>query len=271
MQRRHQKVIEESPSPALTPTLRAQMGAAAVAAARACGYRNAGTVEFLLEGEGHAARFYFLEMNTRLQVEHPVTEAVTGIDLVRLQFAIAAGAPLPWSQEQLTQRGHAIECRIYAEDPANGFLPQAGRLLLYREPDGPGIRVDAGVVEGSEVTVHYDPLLAKLIVSAESRDGGRARGRRPRSPQFPVLGVVTNVPFLRRVLTHAAFRAGRVDTGFLERELEALLTPRPEAPLLLAAAAAATACRVRQASASLPTAGSAARDPWMSLSNWRGA
>ena len=148
LQRRHQKVIEESPSPALTPAVRARMGDAAVAAARAAGYRNAGTIEFLLEGSGDAARFYFLEMNTRLQVEHPVTEAVTGVDLVRAQLRVAAGEPLPWTQDQLAQRGHAIECRVYAEDPPHGFLPQAGPLLLYREPSGPGIRVDSGVVEG---------------------------------------------------------------------------------------------------------------------------
>ena len=175
MQRRHQKMIEESPSPALSPAVRARMGAAAVAAARAAGYRNAGTVEFLLEGAGDDARFYFLEMNTRLQVEHPVTEMVTGVDLVHAQLRVASGEPLPWSQESLSQRGHAIECRIYAEDPAQGFLPQAGRLLLYREPQGPGIRVDSGVVEGGEIPVHYDPMLAKLIVSGETREVARRR------------------------------------------------------------------------------------------------
>ena len=143
VQRRHQKVIEESPSPAVTPALRRSMGEAAVAAARAAGYRNAGTIEFLVEGEGANARFYFLEMNTRLQVEHPVTEAVAGVDLVRAQLIVADGGRLPWSQEALSQRGHALECRVYAEDPAHGFLPQAGPLLLYREPSGPGIRVDS--------------------------------------------------------------------------------------------------------------------------------
>ena len=151
------------------------MGAAAVAAARAAGYVNAGTVEFLLEGEGDDARFFFLEMNTRLQVEHPVTELVTGVDLVHAQLLVAGGEPLPWSQQELSQRGHAIECRIYAEDPAQGFLPQAGPLLMYREPRGPGIRVDAGVREGGEVSVFYDPMLAKLIVSAETRDAAIAR------------------------------------------------------------------------------------------------
>ncbi len=269
VQRRHQKVIEESPSPALTPALRHEMGGAAVAAARACGYRNAGTVEFLLEGEGDAARFYFLEMNTRLQVEHPVTEAVTGLDLVRLQLAIAAGAPLPWVQDELTQRGHAIECRIYAEDPHNGFLPQAGRLLLYREPDGPGIRVDAGVVEGSEVTVHYDPLLAKLVVHAESREAAVRRAVTALT-SFPVLGAVTNVAFLRRVLEHGAFREGRMDTGFIERHLEALLAPPSDEALGQAAAAAATLVGAPM-SVSLPGAPVPLRDPWVTLSHWRGA
>ncbi len=151
------------------------MSAAAVAAARAAGYRNAGTIEFLLEETSSGPRFYFLEMNTRLQVEHPVTEQVVGLDLVRAQLMVAAGQALPWKAEQLRQRGHAIECRVYAEDPASGFLPQAGPLLLYREPSGPGVRVDSGVREGDAITVHYDPLIAKVIVSAESRATALAR------------------------------------------------------------------------------------------------
>src|SRR5262249_46506505 len=150
-------IIEESPSPALTPALRARITDAAVRAARAADYRNAGTIEFLLAGSGDDARFFFLEMNTRLQVEHPVTEQVTGVDLVRAQLTVAAGEPLPWPQQALAQRGHAIEARVYAEDSANGFLPQAGPLLLYREPRMPGIRVDAGVREGASVSTYYDP------------------------------------------------------------------------------------------------------------------
>ena len=201
IQRRHQKVVEESPSPALTSAVRQAMGEAAVAAARASGYRNAGTIEFLLEGEGDAARFYFLEMNTRLQVEHPVTEAVTGVDLVRAQLTVAAGGALPWTQDELSQRGHAIECRVYAEDPGNGFLPQAGPLLLYREPQGPGVRVDSGVREGGTVSVNYDPLLAKLTVLAESRDAAIARALAALR-SFPVLGIRTNIPFLIRLLDH---------------------------------------------------------------------
>ena len=175
LQRRHQKVIEESPSVALTPGLRQRMGDAAVRVATAAGYTGAGTVEFLVEGAGDGARFYFLEVNARLQVEHPVTEMVAGVDLVRAQILVAAGEPLPWTQAQLGQRGHAIEARVYAEDPARGYLPQAGRVALYREPSMPGVRVDAGVTEGSDVSVHYDPLLAKLIAWGETREAARRR------------------------------------------------------------------------------------------------
>jgi acetyl-CoA carboxylase biotin carboxylase subunit len=268
IQRRHQKVIEESPSPALTPGLRQRMGDAAVAVARAAGYCNAGTVEFLVEGTGDSAGFYFLEMNTRLQVEHAVTEAVTGIDLVRAQIAIAQGEPLPWPQEPVTQRGHAIECRVYAEDPRNGFLPQAGRLLLYREPTGPGVRVDAGVVEGGEVSVHYDPMLAKLIVAAEDRRAAIQRARTALR-QFAILGLRTNVPFLLRVLEHPEFTAGEVDTGFVDRELPVLLAP--PAPRLASAAAAVAAAvtgspaGVRPASAA---GGDREADPWVCMGTW---
>ncbi len=265
-QRRHQKVIEESPSPALTPALRERMGEAAIAAAAAAGYRNAGTVEFLLEGTGDGARFYFLEMNTRLQVEHPVTEAVAGVDLVRLQIAVAEGRPLPFGQDELSQRGHAIECRVYAENPDAGFLPQAGRLLLYREPDGPGVRVDSGVVEGGEVTVHYDPMLAKLIAHAPTRDAAMARAAAALR-HFPVLGVRTNIPFLLRVLEHPAFAAGEVDTGFLDRESHALLGPRTLAPeVAVAAAVAVGGVRVSWSAAE----SQAVRpDPWRDLGGWR--
>nr|MBA3888450.1 3-methylcrotonyl-CoA carboxylase [Acidobacteriota bacterium] len=256
VQRRHQKVIEESPCPVLTPSVRSAMGEAAVAAARAVGYRNAGTVEFLLEGGGDAARFYFLEMNTRLQVEHPVTEAVTGVDLVRAQLAVAAGAPLPWTQESLSQRGHAIECRVYAEDAANGFLPQAGPLLLYREPAGPGVRVDAGVIEGSTVPVHYDPLLAKLIVHAETREIAIARAR-VALQSYPVLGIRTNIPFLIRILEHQAFTDSRVHTTFVDAHLDELLPDlvTPAEAVAIAAMAAAPVAGAGGAAAVVP-------DPW---------
>jgi 3-methylcrotonyl-CoA carboxylase alpha subunit len=217
IQRRHQKTIEESPCAALSDPVRERMGAAAVSAARAAGYVNAGTVEFLLEGDGDDARFYFLEMNTRLQVEHPVTELVTGVDLVHAQLLVASGKPLPWAQSELNQRGHAIECRIYAEDPAQDFLPQAGTLLMYREPAGPGIRVDAGVVEGSEISVFYDPMLAKLIVSAETREAAIARTVAALS-QYIILGIRTNIPFLLNILRDPRFISGDVHTGYLDLE-----------------------------------------------------
>jgi len=265
-QRRHQKVIEESPSPALTPGLRARMGEAAVAAARAVGYRNAGTVEFLLEGAGDEARFYFLEMNTRLQVEHPVTEAVTGVDLVQAQLRVAGGFPLPWRQDDLQQRGHAIECRVYAEDPASGFLPQAGRILLYRAPQRPGIRVDAGVESGSDVSVHYDPMIAKLIAHAETRDAAIARAIAALS-EFDVLGLATNISFLIGVLDSRPFRHGAIDTAFLDGEGAALIAP---APLPSAALAAAVVHEERTGGA--PADGPKRRtpDPWGTLQGWRG-
>ena len=220
VQRRHQKIIEESPSPVLTPALRERMTAAAVAAARAAGYINAGTVEFLVDvstGGPGPAPFYFLEMNTRLQVEHPVTEEVTGLDLVRAQLLVAAGEPLPWDAAHISLRGHAIEARIYAEDPSADFVPQAGRLLLYREPRLPGVRIDSGVSEGSDIPVHYDPIIAKVIASAETRPLAIAR-LSAALRAFPILGVHTNVPFLIRVLEDASFQRGEIDTAFLDRE-----------------------------------------------------
>jgi len=240
MQRRHQKVLEETPSTAVTPALRRRLGDAAVALARAAGYQNAGTVEFLLDAQGDDASFYFLEMNARLQVEHPITEAVTGVDLVRAQIEIAAGAALPWTQEALTQRGHAIELRIYAEDPRQGYLPQAGRLRLYREPSMPGVRIDSGVSEGDDVAVHYDPLLAKLVVSAETRETARARAVAALQA-FPILGVPTNGELLLALLHHPRFIAGDIDTHFLDVEAHALNPPLPAEPPALVTAIAAAA------------------------------
>ena len=263
IQRRHQKILEESPSPALTSQVRAAMTDAAVAVARAAGYVNAGTVEFLLEGVGDDAHFYFLEVNTRLQVEHPVTEAVTGIDLVRAQLVVAAGGRLPWVQENLTQRGHAIECRVYAEDPAAGFLPQAGTLLLYREPAGPGIRVDSGVEPGAAVPVQYDPLLAKLTVSAESRDAAIARARAALR-SFPILGLRTNVPFLITLLEHPAVRSGEIHTRFIEDHALELLT-HTEAPL---EAVAAAALAPLAETPTQPTTRTAGDDPWETIRGW---
>ncbi len=197
VQRRHQKVIEESPSPAISPALCARITDAAVRAAQAVSYRNAGTIEFLVDlsrDAGDEGAFYFLEMNTRLQVEHPVTELVAGVDLVRAQLLVASGEALPWSQEMLRQHGHAVEARVYAEDPWSGFLPQAGRLLLYREPRLPGVRVDGGVAEGDEVSVHYDPLLAKVIAWAETRRDLAVARLIAALRAYPVLGIHTNIP-----------------------------------------------------------------------------
>ncbi len=269
LQRRHQKVIEESPSPALSPALRERMGGAAVALARAVGYRNAGTVEFLLEGAGDEARFYFLEMNTRLQVEHPVTEAVTGVDLVRAQLIEASGGGLPWTQESLSLRGHSIECRVYAEDPASGFLPQAGRLLCYREPSMPGIRIDSGVTEGSDVPVYYDALLAKLVASGESRDVaiGRAIVALRR---FPILGVRTNVAFLLAVLEDSQFRNGSVDTRFLDDQARRLVEASEGSGAPDEAFAAAVVDGTAGRAAASPFAAPAS-DPWSSLDGWRNA
>jgi acetyl/propionyl-CoA carboxylase alpha subunit len=269
IQRRHQKVIEESPSLVVSPALRQRMGDAAVAVARAAGYRNAGTVEFLVEGSGDTARFYFLEMNTRLQVEHPVTEQVAGIDLVRAQIAIAAGTPLSWSQPDLAQRGHAIELRVYAEDPANNDLPQAGTLLLYREPVIPGIRIDSGVTEGSDVAVHYDPLLAKLIATGETREAARVRALAALR-SYPILGIRTNIALLIELLEHPRFVAGDVDTGFLNDEgngIRARLSPAA-APEVLAIAASV---RAGHGASSIVRRGSGPSDsdPWTSLKGAR--
>jgi len=217
VQRRHQKIIEESPSPLLTPELREQMGATAVAAARAVGYFNAGTVEFIFDSR--LSNFYFLEMNTRLQVEHPVTELVTGLDLAQWQIRVAAGEPFPFKQADLTQRGHAIECRLYAEDAAGGFLPSTGRILQFVEPRGPGIRVDAGIATGSEVTHFYDPLLAKIIISAENREAALQR-MRAALRETVLHGVTTNLDFLQAILAHPAFAEGKIHTRWVETEFD---------------------------------------------------
>jgi acetyl/propionyl-CoA carboxylase alpha subunit len=261
VQRRHQKIVEESPAPGITPEMRARLGDAAVAAARAAGYRNAGTVEFLVDGSGDSAQFFFLEMNTRLQVEHPVTEAVAGVDLVRAQLAVAGGAPLPWTQEALVQRGHSIECRVYAEDPDADFLPQSGRILLYREPSGPGIRVDSGVAEGSEISVHYDPLLAKLIAFAETRDAAIDRAASALT-RYPILGLRTNVAFLCAILGHPAFRAGTVDTAFVEERIAELRDTREPGD------AAEAAASFSKPAAPIAAAPRGARDPWATLERW---
>ncbi|HZP37041.1 MAG TPA: acetyl-CoA carboxylase biotin carboxylase subunit [Methylomirabilota bacterium] len=212
IQRRHQKLVEETPAPGLSADLKARLTAAAVAGARSVGYVNAGTMEFIVSGEA----FYFLEMNTRLQVEHPVTEEVTGVDLVQAQLRVAAGEPLPWTQEQIVQRGASIECRIYAEDPAKNFMPSPGALKRLALPDGAGIRIECGVAEGVEVSVHYDPLLAKLIATGRDRDEAIAR-MTGALDAFVVEGVKTVIPFHQRVMRSDLFRAGAVHTQLIEQ------------------------------------------------------
>lgn len=235
VQRRHQKIIEETPSPLLTPELRKRMGDAAVAAAKAVKYFNAGTVEFIFDPD--LSSFFFLEMNTRLQVEHPVTEFTTGLDLVQWQIRVAAGERIPYSQEQLIQRGHAIECRVYAEDPANGFLPSTGKLLQYLEPRGPGIRVDSGFRAGDEVTHFYDPLLAKLIVHGEFRELAIQK-MQSALREFVVHGVITNIDFLQDVLSHEDFKDGKVSTRWVENNFKWTPPSEPSLESLVAASLA---------------------------------
>jgi acetyl-CoA carboxylase, biotin carboxylase subunit len=221
IQRRNQKVIEEAPSPVLDPDVRASMGEVAVRAARSVGYVGAGTVEMLFDAA--ARSFYFLEMNTRLQVEHPVTELVTGVDLVRWQIAVAEGAPLPVRQDEIPRRGAAIECRVYAEDPVK-FLPSPGTITSLRVPAGPGVRDDSGVVAGSVISVHYDPMISKLCTHGATRDEAIARMRRALG-EYHVGGIRTNLAFHRRVMRHPAFVAGEYDTGFIERHRSELAPP----------------------------------------------
>ena len=240
IQRRHQKVIEEAPSPVVDKDLRRRMGDAAVKAAQAVGYTNAGTVEFLLDPQGE---FYFLEMNTRLQVEHPITELVTGVDLVIAQIRIARGEPLdPWLGD-LQPRGHAIEVRLYAEDPFNNFVPSPGRIELLRLPEGPGVRNDCGVMSGGDVPIYYDPMLAKLIVWGQDRSHAIARLDRALS-ELRVEGIRTTAPLFREILRDPDFRAGRLDNGMLDRKLESGEWSAPDAsgtdadlPLIAAAIA----------------------------------
>lgn len=263
IQRRYQKIIEESPSPALTPALRTAMGKAALAAARALNYEGAGTVEFMLAPDG---KFYFLEVNTRLQVEHPVTELVLGLDLVRAQILVAAGEPLPFAQRELRQRGHAIECRIYAEDPARFFMPSTGRLVQFSTPRGAYVRVDVGVRRGSEVSVHFDPMLAKLVVWGGDREEARQRmvwalGR------FAVLGVSTNIEFLARVVEHPAYAAGELHTHFLEDHEVDLKAPARLEPAVAIAAGLAAAAPGGEPKAL--AAAAAAGGPWTSGQRWR--
>jgi len=261
IQRRHQKVIEESPSTALDEATRMEMGRVAVAAAKAVDYVGAGTIEFLVDQE---RRFHFLEMNTRIQVEHPITEAVTGVDLVKAQIEIAAGRPLRFTQADVVQRGWAIECRVYAEDPENGFLPAPGRIAVLRVPSGIGIRDDSGVYEGFEVSTHYDPILSKLVAWGATRD--EAIGRMLRAlGEYVIVGPTANVAFHRWALRHPAFRAGDIDTGFIARHFTpAALAEGTEADLPLIGAALAAMAR-----SGTVAGANGARPPGPPPSRWR--
>jgi 3-methylcrotonyl-CoA carboxylase alpha subunit len=260
IQRRYQKIVEEAPAPGLTPDQRLYSGEVAVAAARAVGYVGAGTVEFIAAGDG--GRFYFMEMNTRLQVEHPVTEAVTGLDLVEWQFRVAAGESLPLRQDEIAFSGHAIEVRLYAENPARGFLPSTGTLHGLHVPQGEAIRVDTGVRPGDTVTPFYDPMIAKIIAHGEDRAAARLRLARALA-DTAVLGVTTNLGFLARIVADADFAADAVDTGFIERRRQTLLAPTDPPPALALAAAALDRLLSHESTARIPA------DPWSRRDGWR--
>jgi acetyl-CoA carboxylase biotin carboxylase subunit len=262
IQRRHQKIIEETPCTAVTPRLRAEMTAAALAAARAVAYTSAGTVEFLLDEDG---RFYFLEMNTRLQVEHPITEWVTGIDLVAAQLRVARGEPLGFAQADVAPRGHAIEARLYAEDPAQSFFPSAGPILALREPGGPGVRVDSGVTDGSVVPVEYDPLLAKLSAWGTDRAAAIAR-LLGALRDTAILGPKTNLAFLSDVLAHPAFARGETHTDFLAAHFPLW---RQAADGVATAALAAAVALTRPAAAASGNGAAVVPTPWETLGPWR--
>ncbi|MEU2114921.1 acetyl/propionyl/methylcrotonyl-CoA carboxylase subunit alpha [Streptomyces sp. NPDC016459] len=260
LQRRHQKIIEEAPSVLLTPEIRAAMGAAAVEAARSCGYVGAGTVEFIVPG-GDPASYYFMEMNTRLQVEHPVTELITGVDLVEWQLRVAAGEPLPFAQDDIRLDGWAIEARLCAEDPSRGFLPSGGTVLALREPQGDGVRTDSGLSEGTEVGSLYDPMLSKVIVHAKDRPTA-LRKLRAALADTVTLGVPTNAGFLRRLLAHPDVVSGALDTGLVERDAESLV-PQGVPDEVYAAAAAVRLARLA------PVTRDGWSDPFSAPSGWR--
>jgi acetyl-CoA carboxylase biotin carboxylase subunit len=270
IQRRYQKIVEETPSVALTPELRRTMGSVAVRVAQTAGYTNAGTVEFLLDPEG---TFYFLEVNARVQVEHPITEAVVGLDLVKQQIRIASGERLNLRQEELRQRGHAIECRIYAEDPENGFLPCAGRILFVKEPEGPGIRCDSGIYSGCEVSVHYDPILSKLVVWDETRDQACKR-MASALKEYVILGIKTTTCFLADVIRHPAFLEGRTHTGFVplhfaEWKMPPLDDSETGIALLSAAAFGRNAKSGGKTRGGKATPAAEVSSPWVTGGRWR--
>jgi acetyl/propionyl-CoA carboxylase alpha subunit len=263
IQRRHQKIIEETPSVALTPELRSRMGEAAVKIVMAAGYVNAGTVEFLLDGD----KFYFLEVNTRLQVEHPVTESVTGEDLVLWQLSVASGEPLPKKQNEIHSRGHSMECRIYAEDPGNNFLPSSGKILVLEEPHIPGVRVDSGIREGSEVSVFYDPILSKVIATAENRERAIEKMLVALN-QYVLLGVASPIEMLRDILLHKEYRAGNLSTHFLDKHFPDWKPSQPNADELSAALFASTRAP-SSATAKGTQVHSGISSPWQTIGAWQ--
>ncbi|MCB0215692.1 MAG: ATP-grasp domain-containing protein [Caldilineae bacterium] len=266
IQRRHQKIIEESPSPNIDADQRRAMTEAAVALAQQVGYQSAGTVEFLVDLDGN---FYLLEMNTRLQVEHPVTEMVTGADLVAWQILVAEGRPLPVEQTDLVQRGHAIECRVYAEDPAAGFLPSIGRLARYRRPAGPGVRCDDGVASGSEISSHFDAMIAKVITQGWDRPAALRRMRQALAGTV-ALGLTTNIPYLQAILETEAFAAGATTTRFLERHMaDWRPAPEPSDELWLAMAAFESLRAGRDSAEAGEDGRHWEADPWASTEAWR--
>ena len=266
IQRRHQKVIEECPSPVVDAALRQRMGEAALQVVRAAEYFNAGTVEFLVD---ESRQFYFLEMNTRLQVEHPVTEMVTGLDLVKEQIRVAAGSPLQFSQEELSMKGAAIECRIYAEDPENNFFPSPGTIRLLRTPAGPGIRDDSGVYEGWTVPVDYDPLISKLVAWAPSRDEAIQRMLRALQ-EYEVEGIQTNLRFFREILNDPDFRSGNFDTGFIDRWLQQRNTAAVELDQTVQDFAVIAAALFDATPEPSPEATAPARSSWKTAARLRG-
>jgi len=264
IQRRHQKIIEETPSTALTSELRVEMGNTAVKVIQTAGYNNAGTVEFLLDENG---QYFFLEVNARIQVEHPITEMVTGVDLVKSQIKIASGEKLPFKQEELSQRGHAIECRIYAEDPENDFLPSFGKILFVKEPSGPGIRNDSGLYSGLEVTMHYDPILAKLICWAESRESARRRSIQALS-DYAILGIKTQISYLKDLLSHPEFTAGNTQTDFIPKNMSEWKAKRENEKFKEIALIAGALQSIDKTSSRVKMAKTTGFDPWLSLGKW---
>ncbi len=267
IQRRHQKIVEESPALHLDPAIRQAMGEAALRLIRAAGYVNAGTAEFLLDADG---QFYFLEMNTRLQVEHPVTELVLGRDLVIAQIRIAAGENLAWQQNELESRGHAIECRIYAEDPEQNFMPSPGRITHLRWPEGPGIRLDSGIYEGWTVPLDYDPLLAKLIVWGEDRAQASARLRRALD-ECEIAGLRHNLGFFRRLVRDPGFLAGKLDTGYAARFQSSMISTAAAADAIPFLSLAAVAAVLAAHSSAAPVPESSIQPIVETASKWRGA